>query len=141
MLDIVRCERVDGGWNAMGSGGGTYGNLPLEADPNGRTGLAVESRSAGESDHHRHWSAGGFVLGDVRAVELSVGALTRRVEVGPRPTAFVVAISDFVDDDAEDDEPEAVPVLRCLDGGGQVVDESRPWRPGPPAGRSPSPRP
>ena len=103
------------------------GNPPFEAVPGEAPGLALVSRSYRESDDSRVWAAGGFVLGDVQSIELSVGGLARRVAIGPHPTGFVAVIAEVVDDDGDADPDMDLVVVRAFDSAGDLVDDSSRW--------------
>lgn len=89
IVDVVRFLHEHGVWTVVGSGGGTYGDLPIDQDP--KAGPSFGPMVTGMSFVKEHGVAavGGFVVGAVDAVELAIGNRTRRVGVTPGSSAFV----------------------------------------------------
>ncbi len=122
IVDVVRFVDENGAWTDRGSGGGTFGDLPLDREPGApslgpiSTGWSIVDEDSGLV------TAGGFVTGDVDSVELAAGDRKRRVVVTHDSPAFVIALvaSDDQDMDAID--------VRALDRNGAVVDSSASWR-------------
>lgn len=117
-VDVVRFIDVAGEWTSLGSGGGTYGNLPIDHDPTAAPSLGPLTTSWSTLDERGLVAVGGFVIGAVDAVELEVGDLSRRVAVTARSSAFVVVVQA-----GEDDDLDAIDV-RAIDTSGAVIEST-----------------
>jgi hypothetical protein len=122
IVDVVRFVNEDGTWTDVGSGGGTWGDLPLDRDPGAVPSLGPISTGWCVVGDHGLVTAGGFVSGAVDSVELVVGDQARSVAVPPDSPAFVIAAKAEGNHDIE-----AIDV-RALDRNGDVVDSSAAWR-------------
>lgn len=67
IVDVAKFVDKDGAWSGVGAGGGTYGNLPIDYDPDAPPSLGptVTSRSLLDGDGLA--TVGGFVIGPVDA--------------------------------------------------------------------------
>lgn len=118
IVDIAKFVDEAAGWTSLGSGGGTYGNLPIDHDRTAAPSLGPVTTSWSMLDERGLVAVGGFVIGAVDAVELVLGGLSRRVTLTPGSSAFVVAIET-----GEDDDFDALDV-RAVDVRGVVVDST-----------------
>ncbi|MEW6154672.1 MAG: hypothetical protein AB1673_11880 [Actinomycetota bacterium] len=118
IVDVVRFVNEAGTWTDLGSGGGTWGELPLDRDPSERPSLGPISFGWSLVRDEGLVTAGGFVSGAVHSVEIVVGDQTRRVALRPDSAAFVIAAKA-----ADDHDVDAIDV-RALDRNGDVVDSS-----------------
>ncbi len=101
IIDVARFLDEDGAWTGVGCGGGTYGDLPLDQDPEATPSLGPLVTSCSFLEDRGVATAGGFVIGVVDAVELAIGDRTRRVRVAPGSSAFVVAVAAHEADDLD----------------------------------------
>lgn len=122
IVDVVRFAEEGGTWMDLGSGGGTWGDLPLDRDQEAEPSLGPISTGWSMGDAGGLVTVGGFVIGDVDSVELAVGDQTRQVAVRPDSPAFVIALG------ASDDQDMDAIDVRALDRNGAVVDSSAIWR-------------
>ena len=122
IVDVVRLAEEGGGWIDLGSGGGTWGDLPLDRDPFAPPSLGPISTGWSVVGDDGLVTAGGFVIGAVDSVELAAGDRTRRVAVRPDSAAFVIAVG------ASDDQDMDAIDVRAIDRNGAVVDSSAAWR-------------
>ncbi|MEW6153631.1 MAG: hypothetical protein AB1673_06535 [Actinomycetota bacterium] len=122
IVDVVTFVEEDGTWTDVGSGGGTWGDLPLDRDPRAAPSLGPVSIGWSVVGDDGLVTVGGLVIGAVDSVEVAVGDQTRRVAIRPDSAGFVVAIAA-----PDDQDMEAIDV-RAIDRNGAVVHSSAAWR-------------
>lgn len=121
IVDVVRFVDEDGVWIDLGSGGGTWGDLPVDWDAATTPSLGPNVTGWSSLGDEGLVTAGGFVIGAVDAVEVVVGDRTRRVAITAGSSAFVVAVA--VEDDRHWEEVD----VRALDQNGAVIDSTAAW--------------
>jgi hypothetical protein len=94
--DVVLCILRGGWWQAMSSGGVRCGELPTSARPQLRARIVAVVSASCDVDERRCWGVGGFVEGEVVAVEMILPAGRRRVAVARQSPAFVVVGTEEV---------------------------------------------
>jgi len=129
ILDLVRCLEVNGAWTDVGSGGGAYGDLPLDWDLSGQPGVVMVTTGQWTDGDRSFACAGGFVTGPVAEVELVTPIETKRVGIHDFPVFALVAPAPAEDDDLPRRHRWAPgPDVRAFDAAGNLVDDSAEWR-------------
>ena len=117
-VDVVKFVDADGAWMSLGSGGATYGSLPIDHDPDAPPSLGPTTTSWAVVDEGGLVTVGGFVIGPVGMIEVVLGDQRRSVALVPGSSAFVVATPA-----GEDGDIDAIDV-RALDARGLVVEST-----------------